>query len=107
MAPTHPPPPPPPPQDGGNTNNIITVLPRESDGMEARERILSPAGTITDEERSELVAMLCPWSSHDSQDHWPAVAARAAAEAAAVAEERAAAKARSRALREGSSSRDE
>jgi len=49
--------------------------------MAARERILSPTGTVTEEERAELVAMLCPWSSHDDGDHWPRTGAAAAAAA--------------------------
>lgn len=60
-----------PTQDGDNTNNIITVLPRVGDDLAARERILSPQGHITEEEREELAAMLCPWASHDKAMHRP------------------------------------
>lgn len=71
------------PQDGANTNNIITVLPRDAEDQSKRERLLSPAGALTDEEREELAAMLCPWASHDRIMH-RARGASAAASAASM-----------------------
>ncbi|KIY95980.1 dual specificity protein phosphatase 8 [Monoraphidium neglectum] len=60
--------------DGANTNNIVTVLPRDASGQAARDRILSPNGTITAEERDDLAALLCPWASHDRALHRPRAA---------------------------------
>ena len=71
-------------QDGANTNNVVTVLPRGGDDMAARERLLSPSGTLTEEERSELAQLLCPWGSHDRAMHRPRAGAPAAASADGV-----------------------
>ena len=79
-------------QDGANTNNIITVLPRVGDKLEVRERLLSPVGKLTEQERLQLAAMLCPWESHDLSMHLepqavpqPTLAQRVAATEAALA----------------------
>lgn len=55
--------------DGANTNNTVTVLPRDADKADVRERLLSPTGRLTDAERGELAQLLCPWGSHDRSLH--------------------------------------
>ncbi|GBF90184.1 phosphoglucan phosphatase [Raphidocelis subcapitata] len=73
-------------KDGANTNNVVTVLPRDATGAAARDRLLSPTGLLTEDERLELAALLCPWDSHDRALHMPQTEAVAAEAAAAAAE---------------------
>lgn len=72
-------------KDGANVNNVVTVLPRDGAHEAARDRLLSPSGRLTDQEREELAALLCPWESHDLTMHLPKGAAEAAARAAGAA----------------------
>ncbi|KAG2491413.1 hypothetical protein HYH03_010202 [Edaphochlamys debaryana] len=53
--------------DGNNTNNYIEVLGRSvPDHLAiAQQRILAQGGDLTQDERDELRAMLCPWATHD------------------------------------------
>jgi hypothetical protein len=67
--------------DGDNVNNVLEVLPRdEAEGgaltpeeaarrAAQRDRLTGPGGRLTDEERMELAAMLCPWATHRKTDH--------------------------------------
>ncbi|GLI59461.1 hypothetical protein VaNZ11_001341 [Volvox africanus] len=55
-------------QDGNNINNYIEVMGRtlpEHLAL-AQERLLTAGGDLTVEERDELRALLCPWSTHGS-----------------------------------------
>lgn len=58
-------------QDNNNLNNILTVLPKSGDNAAQRDRLLAADGKLMEEERLELAAMLCPWSSHDVTHHLP------------------------------------
>jgi hypothetical protein len=60
-------------QDGDNLNNVLEVLPRdEVGGVERaaqRDRLSTVGGKLTEEERMELAALLCPWATHRKTDH--------------------------------------
>lgn len=81
--------------DGDNVNNVLEVLPRDevvvakagakrpssptataSPAEEAarraaqRDRLASVGGRLTEAEREELAALLCPWATHRPVDHF-------------------------------------
>ncbi|GLC68762.1 hypothetical protein PLESTF_000734000 [Pleodorina starrii] len=53
-------------RDGNNINNYIEVMGRQVPEhlAMAQQRLLTPGGDLTPEERAEMRALLCPWATH-------------------------------------------
>ncbi|GFR41929.1 hypothetical protein Agub_g2722 [Astrephomene gubernaculifera] len=53
-------------QDGNNINNVLEVMGRSlpPELCAAQERLLSPGGDLTQDERQHLGELLCPWATH-------------------------------------------
>jgi len=53
-------------KDGDNINNTLEVIPAKMDAvsMEKQIRYLTPGAQLMEDEKEELLALLCPWSTH-------------------------------------------